>query len=182
MWISWTLGLQSIAQTSTNKQVFRTIQAYQFFNKPGHKWSIIVPMAQETRVFKSEKGGGWAKNLRLFFADVIFARDMQLKIDILFAFYSSFFVANNTLYREFIIFAKNQDLYGNPPPPQTPSAVHSPKIRPNFFFSAAKLGTPNFEDPTIHPTVTKAKNGKITLCRFLDQNQASPPFAPISTP
>ena len=29
----WTLGLQSIAQTSTNKQVFRIIQGYQFFNE-----------------------------------------------------------------------------------------------------------------------------------------------------
>ena len=28
----WTLGLQSIAWTSTNKEVFRIIQAYQFFN------------------------------------------------------------------------------------------------------------------------------------------------------
>ena len=30
MWISWTLGLQSAAQTSTKKQVVRMIQAYQF--------------------------------------------------------------------------------------------------------------------------------------------------------
>ena len=34
MWISWTLGLQSTAQTSTNKQESRMIQAYQFFNEP----------------------------------------------------------------------------------------------------------------------------------------------------
>ena len=30
MWIIWTLGVQSIAQTSTNKQVCRMIQAYSF--------------------------------------------------------------------------------------------------------------------------------------------------------
>ena len=34
LWIIWTLGLQSMAQTSTNKRVFRMIQAYQFFNEP----------------------------------------------------------------------------------------------------------------------------------------------------
>ena len=38
MWVSWTLGLQSIAQTSTNKQECRMINAYQFFNKPVWKF------------------------------------------------------------------------------------------------------------------------------------------------
>ena len=47
-WISRMLGLQSIAQTSTNKQMFRMIQAHQFFNEPGPNSSIIVPMAHET--------------------------------------------------------------------------------------------------------------------------------------
>ena len=47
MWSSGTLGLQSIAQTSTNKQVFRMIQAYQFFNKPVPSSSILMPTAHE---------------------------------------------------------------------------------------------------------------------------------------
>ena len=34
MWISWTLGLQSIAQTNTNKQVFRMIRVYRFSHEP----------------------------------------------------------------------------------------------------------------------------------------------------
>ena len=40
MWISWTLGLQSIAQTSTNKQDYQMIQAYQRFNEPVAKTSL----------------------------------------------------------------------------------------------------------------------------------------------
>ena len=47
MWISWTLGLQSIAQKITNKQVFRMIHVYQFFNEPVPYSSIIVLMAHE---------------------------------------------------------------------------------------------------------------------------------------
>ena len=39
MWISWTLGWQSIAQTSTKQQVFRMIQTY----LPGK-----VPVLQRT--------------------------------------------------------------------------------------------------------------------------------------
>ena len=42
MWISWTLGSQSIAQTSTSKQVFRRIQVYQFFNHPVPNSSITT--------------------------------------------------------------------------------------------------------------------------------------------
>ena len=47
MGISWTLGLQSIAQTSTNKQEHRITQADHFFNKPFLNLSIIVHMAHE---------------------------------------------------------------------------------------------------------------------------------------
>ena len=50
MWISWTLGLQSIAQTSSNKQVCRMIQVDQFFNEPVPNSSGIVPMACSFRV------------------------------------------------------------------------------------------------------------------------------------
>ena len=47
MWITWTPGLQCIAQTSTNKQVFRMILAYQFFNEPVPNSCIIVPITHE---------------------------------------------------------------------------------------------------------------------------------------
>ena len=47
MWISWTLGLQSIVETSTNKQEYRMIHIYQFFNKPVVNSSMIVHMAHE---------------------------------------------------------------------------------------------------------------------------------------
>ena len=45
MWISWTLGLQSIAQTSTDRQVFRMSQADKFFNEQVPNLCITVPMA-----------------------------------------------------------------------------------------------------------------------------------------
>ena len=47
MWISWTLGLQSIAQTSTNKQEYRMIHVSQLFNKPAVNSSLIVHMAHQ---------------------------------------------------------------------------------------------------------------------------------------
>ena len=47
MWISWTLGLQSIAHTSTNKQMFWMIQAYQLLNELVPNLFIIVPMVHE---------------------------------------------------------------------------------------------------------------------------------------
>ena len=46
MWIKWTVKLQSIAQTSTNTQEYRMIEAYQFFNEAVSN-SSIVPMAYE---------------------------------------------------------------------------------------------------------------------------------------
>ena len=47
MGISCTLGLQSIAQTSTNTQEECIIQAYHLFNAPVPNSSILVPMAHE---------------------------------------------------------------------------------------------------------------------------------------
>ena len=50
MWISWTPGLQSIAQASTNKQEYEMIQAYQFFNKlVANPSSIKVKQEGQTR-------------------------------------------------------------------------------------------------------------------------------------
>ena len=47
MWMSWTLGLQSIAQTSTSKQEYRMIQAHQSSNKAVVNSSLIMHMAHE---------------------------------------------------------------------------------------------------------------------------------------
>ena len=44
MWVSWTLGLQSIAQTTTNKQEYQVIQVWQFFNELVANSSIIHEM------------------------------------------------------------------------------------------------------------------------------------------
>ena len=47
MWISWTLGLQSIAQTGTNKRVFRVLQPYQLSMSQFQISSIIMLLAHE---------------------------------------------------------------------------------------------------------------------------------------
>ena len=49
MLISWTLGLQSIAQTNTNKQVFRMIQVYQLFNEPVPYSSRTIALYKATK-------------------------------------------------------------------------------------------------------------------------------------
>ena len=47
MGISRPLGLHSTAQISTNKEVFRMIEAYHIFNETVANSSILVPMAHE---------------------------------------------------------------------------------------------------------------------------------------
>ena len=114
------------------------IQAYQFFNEPVPNSSIIVPMAHEMLKHQSNLQHGsttftkpfrkfvsvavhnahqipkqWHRKLcrsikHYFFADVIFAKGMQLKINVFSLF---FFVINNILcwesVRILIIFASN---------------------------------------------------------------------------
>ena len=56
MWISWTLGLQSIAQTSTNKQVFRMNQVHQFFNEPCSSRTTALYKAAKEKYYEHTKG------------------------------------------------------------------------------------------------------------------------------
>ena len=107
MWISWTLGL-SIAQTSTNKQVFRldspTLMGILFeaSKREAREATNKSDAPCSTSVFKSDGGAG-TKNyfLAIFFGGgVIFWEGHEAE-------------NTYTLCRKMIFFAKPQDLYGN---------------------------------------------------------------------
>ena len=94
MWIRGTLGLQSIAQTSTNKQVFRMIQVDQYFNEP-------VPYSSRTTALYNAAKEKYHEHtpvpfaipeqklffLRFYFAEPIFAEGRKPKINSFFCIF-----------------------------------------------------------------------------------------------
>ena len=129
--------MQSIAQTSTNKKVFRMLQPYQFSMSQFQISSIIVPLAHEMwkhqwnlqhgpttssggniasvpQLWYFCKGGAGAKNIffEIFFLRNPFLRRARSQKLI---FFLRFFALrqNNTLDRELIISANNWDSHGS---------------------------------------------------------------------